>query len=116
MSTAFAIERTIPVPGEGLSARLAMERTIGALRKRVGHVSRPQQVVAISVLVAVLVAATGVMAGPRLVAYVGVFGSSVAANAVLFLPSGRGAIMVGAALVLNPLAVSRAHGHGGSAG
>ena len=68
MTTALAIERTIPVPGDGLSARLAMERTIGAIRERVNHVSRPQQVVTISVMVA----ATGVMAGPRLVAHTSV--------------------------------------------
>ena len=116
MTTALAIERYIPVPGDGLNARLAMERTTGALRKRVSRISRPQRIVAISVLVAVLVAAAGAMAGPRLVAYLGVFGSSVVANAVLFLPSGRGAIMVGAALVLNPLAVAVLTGAGGALG
>ena len=116
MTTALAIERNIPILGDGLSARLAMERTTGALRERVSRISRPQRVVAISVLVAVLVAATGAMAGPRLVAYVGVFGSSVVTNAMLFLPSGRGAIMLGAALVLNPLAVAVLTGVGGALG
>ena len=44
------------------------------------------------------------------------FGSSVVTNAVLFIPSGRGAIMVGAALVLNPLAVAVLTGAGGALG
>ena len=44
------------------------------------------------------------------------FGSIVLTNAILFLPSGRGAIMVGAALVLNPLAVAVLTGTGGALG
>ena len=54
--------------------------------------------------------------GPRLMGYLGVFGFSVLANAILFLPSGRGAVMVAGALGLNPLAVAILTGVGGAIG
>ena len=63
-----------------------------------------------------LVAAVWVTNGPLLIAYLGVFVLSAATNAIMFLPSGRGAIMVAAALTLNPLAVAVLAGVGGAVG
>jgi len=54
--------------------------------------------------------------GPLLMAYVGVFGLSILTNAILFVPSGRGAVMVAGALILNPLAVAILSGIGGALG
>jgi membrane protein YqaA with SNARE-associated domain len=48
--------------------------------------------------------------------YLGVFGFSVLTNAILFLPSGRGVVMVAGAMVLNPLAVAVLTGIGGAIG
>jgi hypothetical protein len=54
--------------------------------------------------------------GPREIGYVGVFGLSILTNAVLFFPSGRDAVLVAGALVLNPLAVAFLTGIGGAIG
>ena len=78
--------------------------------------SRRQRVIAVSAASALLLAAAGIVAGPRLMAYLGVFGFSALANAVLFLPSGRGAIMIASAVVLNPMAVAILTGVGGAVG
>ena len=66
--------------------------------------------------IASLFAVAGIIQGPQLMGYLGMFGFSVLSNAVLFLPSGRGAVMVGGALVLNPLAVAVLTGIGGAVG
>ena len=114
MSAALAIQRYAPALGRGRGPGLAIGRPLAALRRHTSHASR--RTISITALVAVLLVAAGFMAGPRLVAYLAVFGASVATNAMLFVPSGRGAIMVGAALVLNPLAVAALTGVGGAVG
>ena len=63
-----------------------------------------------------LLLALGVANGWGLSGYFGVFGFSVLTNAMLFLPSGRGAVMVAGAMVLNPLAVAVLTGVGGAIG
>ena len=73
----------------------------------------PQRVLALTALAGVLLTAGWIAAGPEMMGYLGVFGFSVLANAVLFLPSGRGAVMVAGALALNPMAVAVLTGVGG---
>ena len=51
-----------------------------------------------------------------LTAYATVFALSAAANAVLFLPSARGAVMIAAAMTLDPMAAAIIAGAGGAVG
>ena len=91
-------------------------RWLATVQARVAQLSTRQRVVAGSIATAFVVAAAGIAAGPHLMGYLGVFVFSTLANAILFLPSGRGAVMVAGALVLNPMAVALLTGIGGAIG
>ena len=91
-------------------------RALDALRQRVFIVQRRTWLISASGTSIVLLVALGVTQGWGLSGYVGVFGFSVLTNAILFLPSGRGAVMVAGAMVLNPLAVAVLTGIGGAIG
>ena len=80
------------------------------------RLSRRERMLAATAIGLVALAIAGLTHGPQLMAYLTVFGLSVATNAVLFLPSGRGAVMVAAAVLLNPLAVAVITGAGGAVG
>ena len=54
------------------------------------------------------------LAGPDMAGYLGVFVLSLVANCMIFLPSGRGAILIGGALVLDPMTVAIVAGIGGA--
>lgn len=58
----------------------------------------------------------GVAQAPLLTAYAAVFALSATANAVLFLPSARGAVMIAAAMTLDPMDVAIIAGAGGAVG
>ena len=116
MNATLAAQRSESVALEGLGLRRTLAGWLWALRVRVAGMSRLQRALAIAALAGLVVAAAGVVAGPRLMGYFGVFGFSVAANATLFLPSGRGAVMLAGALVLNPMAVAVLTGVGGAIG
>ena len=98
------------------SVRLQIVRSLTDMRFRLGQLFNRKQVLAISILSALLIAGFGIYQGAQTMAYLGIFGFSALASAILFLPSGRGAIMVAGALVLNPLAVALVSGIGGGLG
>ena len=92
------------------------ESPIRQLETLASRMSRVQRVVAISIMSGLILLAGGMTGGPGLVGYLSVFGLSVLTNAILFIPSGRGAIMLAAAMVLNPFAVAILSGVGGGLG
>ena len=116
MNATLPLERPGSVAAPRLGAGAAIRLWLTALRVVVGRLSRRQQALAVAVLTGALVIVASVAQGARLTGYLGVFGFSILANAILFLPSGRGAIMVAGALVLNPLAVAVLTGVGGAIG
>jgi membrane protein YqaA with SNARE-associated domain len=67
----------------------------------------------LTVLMVGLVAALQV---PVLAGYITVFGLAIVLNATLFIPTGRSAVMIAAAVMLNPLAVAVLLGIGGTLG
>jgi len=116
MKVALAAERSSSFPVISLSSALGFGRAWIAFWDHAGRASRRQQVLALSILAVVLLVGIGVTLGPQLMGYLSVFGFSVISNAVLFVPSGRGAVMIASALVLNPLAVAVLTGTGGALG
>ncbi len=86
------------------------------LSPRVTRASTLQRVVGLTVLVAATLGAAAMLGGPRAMAYLGVFGGGVVTSAILFLPSGRWAILIGGALVLDPWLVAAMSGVGGAIG
>ncbi len=98
------------------SVRLQIVRSLTDLRVRLGRLFNRKQVLSISILSALLIAGLGIYQGAQAMAYLGIFGFSALSSAILFLPSGRGAVMVTGALVLNPLAVAVVSGIGGGLG
>ena len=90
-------------PALGLGHRLASWWAVAV--ERISRLSWRRRAIAATALTVSLAVATWVAAGPETTAYLGVFGLIALANAVLFLPSGRGAVMVAGALALDPLAV-----------
>ena len=115
MNATIAIKKSYSTAGGSLRVR-AVVASWGGLWNRAGRLSGRQRVLSAAVVGGVLLAVVGIAQGPHLMGYLTVFGLSIATNAVLFLPSGRGAIMVAAALVLNPLAVAVLTGLGGALG
>ena len=116
MNASLTIERATSVAVPGLVPGVDSRGPLTALSELVSRLSRRQQIVAAAALTAASMIVAGVVAGPDLMGYLGVLGFSALANAVLFLPSGRGAVMVAGALVLNPLAVAVLTGVGGAIG
>ena len=114
MNATLTAERSQPAtlsrPGIGTLKGLV------ALRQRVSVVPRRTWLISASGASMLLLLALGVTQGWGLSGYLGVFGFSVLTNAILFLPSGRGAVMVAGAMVLNPLAVAVLTGIGGAIG
>ncbi len=104
----LGLEKAISRPLPGSTTLHLWERVQGVPRRRW---------IAMLVLLAVAsVAIIGVSQGARQAGYLGVFAFSVIANATLFIPSGRGAVMLAGAFVLNPLAVAVLTGVGGAVG
>ncbi len=116
MNASITIERPGSFVGTGLSPRIDSLRPFAALKRLLDYLSGRQKALAAAALTAVSMIVAGVVAGPDLMGYLGVLGFSALANAVLFLPSGRGAVMVAGALFLNPLAVVVLTGVGGAIG
>ena len=116
MNATLSIGRpgSVAAPGRGSGAVIG--RLLTALQGLIALLSRRQKALSVAILAGALLIVASVADGPRLAAYLGVFGSSVVTNGMLFLPSGRVVIMVGAALVLNPLAVAVLSGVGGALG
>ena len=69
-----------------------------------------------SILAAAVLTVVGMTQGGQAMGYLTVFGLSVLFNAILFLPTGRGAVLLGAAMVLDPLTVAVISGVGGALG
>lgn len=116
MNAAIATEGPISRIGPSAGPRANVASLVAAANRRLDRLSRRQRMLATGALVGALFAAAVIAAGPRTVAYLGVFGFSALANAILFLPSGRGAIMVAGAVALDPLAVAILTGVGGAIG
>ena len=116
MNAAIATERsTFPIgPTAGLRGNVASLAAVA--NRRLDRLSRHRRKLAAVALAGALSAAAVIAAGPWILGYLGVFGFSALANAILFLPSGRGAVMVAGALTLNPLAVAVLTGVGGAIG
>ncbi len=106
------LRRVTPRP----SVRLRIVRSLVDLRVRLGQLFSRKQVLSISILSALVIAGFSIYQGAQTLAYLGVFGFSTFSSAILFLPSGRGAVMATSALVLNPLAVGIVSGIGGGLG
>ena len=116
MNASLAIEKSIWATGPTLHLRQRIASQLAAASERVKGLSRRERVFASLALAGILLTVAEIAAGPRMMAYLGVLGLSALTNAVLFLPSGRGAILVAGALVLNPLAVAILTGIGGAVG
>ena len=116
MNASIAVDRVESIPGPRYGLGTVNSRWFSAPLELVAQLSGRQRVIAATALTGVLLAGAGIAAGAQMMAYVGVFALSVLANAVLFVPSGRGGIMVAAALTLNPLAVAILTGFGGAVG
>ncbi len=128
MNATVAIQSTNGTTGNGLpiniaSLRLTTTKAVFSARSLVTRamvwfesLSMCVRILISAAACGISLAVVGITQGPQLTGYIGVFGFSVLANAILFLPSGRGAIMVGGALVLNPLAVAVLAGVGGAIG
>ena len=95
---------------------LCVQCRVQGLTWRFNRLSRLQRILVFSALAALVLVVAGLTAGPHFTGYLGVFGFSMLASALLFIPSGRGAVMIAAALVLNPLAVALLTGVGGALG
>ena len=116
MNVALAVQPAGAMGGTFHGPGLRHSRLYVELKELEGRLTGRQRVLGLALLAGMLLAVAGFAAGPRAMGYLGVFWSSVATNAVLFLPSGRGAIMVAAALVLNPFTVAVLTGIGGALG
>ena len=116
MNATIATHRPIPTtrPAPGLRERVST--TVEAIDGLVGRLSGRQRLLVAAALTGFTLAVAGLAAGPHAMGYLGVFVFSVLTNAILFLPSGRGAVMVAGAMVLNPLAVAILTGVGGAFG
>ena len=114
MNAALTAERPqrATLPGAGIDTLSYLL----ALRRRVAGVPKLTWLMCASGVSMVLLLALGITQGWGMSGYLGVFGFSVLANAMLFLPSGRGVVMIAGALVLNPLAVAVLTGMGGAIG
>ncbi len=112
MNAALATERprstAITMPRSRI-ARVGLLQRASAVRRRTWLIY------AFAASIALLLALC-VANGWGLSGYFGVFGFSVLTNAMLFLLSGLGAVMVAGAMVLNPLAVAVLTGTGGAIG
>ncbi len=115
MGTAIAASSSLSPPR--LSVKLSeAARWTSAAQDRLSGLSTRQRVFAATGLAGTILAFSAMSTGPQTTGYLGVFVFSALANAVLFLPSARGAIMLAAAMVLNPLAVAILAGAGGAIG
>ena len=92
------------------------EQIFTELKYRWRRLPKRQQLLAVTLFAGFAVLLTGLVAGPRMMGYVSLFGLSVLTNAVLFIPSGRGPIMLATAFTLNPWIVSIVSGIGGGIG
>lgn len=116
MQAAPAYASSRPINSVGIGLATAGGQLFADLKYRVKRLSTLQQLLAISLLTGFAVVVTGLVAGPRMMGYVSLFGLSVLTNAVLFIPSGRGPVMLAAAFTLNPWIVSIVSGIGGGIG
>ncbi|MFC1935394.1 VTT domain-containing protein [Chloroflexota bacterium] len=128
MNATMVAQRTTRTSGNGISINIAnpnldTAKAVFAARSLVtrtktwvGSLSVRARILISAAVCAIFFTAVGIWQGPQLTGYLGVFGFSVLSNAVLFLPSGRGVVMVSGALVLNPLAVAVLTGIGGAVG
>ncbi len=105
-----------PVSSVGIGLAAAGGQIFADLEYRAKRLSKLQQLLAVTLLAGFAVLLTGLVAGPRMMGYVSLFGLSILTNAVLFIPSGRGPIMLAAAFTLNPWIVSIVSGIGGGIG
>ena len=102
MNAAIATQRPIWAAGQTLQLGRTVAASLALARERFNRLSWRRGLLAATALAASLLVIAWVVAVPTSMAYLGVFGFSALANAVLFLPSGRGAVMVAGALTLDP--------------
>lgn len=115
MNATVAVPRSYTDTAPAVDSRSAFGGVlVTAARRAVGQRRAVWLVAAVPLVLAAVV--VGVAEVPILTAYATVFALSVATNAVLFLPSARGAVMIAAAITLNPMAVAIAAGAGGAVG
>ena len=104
------------IPRKGTSLGASITAAGSSLRDLFHRVPRLYLVIATSALAAALLAVVGVTQGSGLAGYASIFGLSILLNALLFVPAGRGAVLLAGAIVLNPLAVAILSGVGGALG
>ena len=112
LATTATVQQPLRLPTHGSGGAGPLDSAV----QRAKGLSRRQRLLVSAGVVGGLMAIAGLTQDPKLMAYLSVFGLSVATNAILFLPSGRGAIIIAAAMVLNPFAVAVLTGVGGAIG
>ena len=115
MQSEVAIEETPHIDVAPPFAGWAYSATLAA-KGRMRHLSLTQKILWSALSALALTVGVAFTVGPVIAGYLSVFALSVLTNAVLFVPSGRGAVLVAGALTLNPLAVAVLTGLGGALG
>ena len=94
----------------------SLSRWAQTVGQNVAQTSTAQRIAAAAAATTALGAALWAFDGPHAAGYLGIFVLSMVASSMLFLPSGRVPILIGGALILNPLAVAIVASVGGAIG